>query len=428
MRGGFPPAGTSSDGYPGGDDGPLFFLSYAHSAQDERGGDPDIWIAELYRDLCGHVRPLADLPRGASAGFMDRELRQGHEWPDRLAGALATCRVFVPLYSKRYFKSEHCGKEWFAYNMRRINHKAKSAHPVETIVPALWIPLHDGILPEAASSVQYNSASFSELYAEHGFYGIMKVKRWRDVYEEVVYLLAQQIVAAAEASPPVPASMVPYESLSPAFGGTGAAGPGDKPLRITVVAPNRDELPDGRDAACYGGDFHAWNPYRGDSVRPLAVHAAELARGMSYTPQVGDLFRHEARLVGREPPSGPEVLLIDPWAALLPDCRDILRRLDSIDTPWAQVIVVWNQKDTQMRAERDRLREALNAVLPRKLKEGRATHVFAVRGVPSLEEFGLVLPPVIAEAGRHYLRIASARLAQEPQAPQRPQASEGAGG
>src|SRR6201985_3016286 len=101
---GFPPGGASDDGYrpTGANDWPLFFLSYAHSPQDDQSGDPDVWVGELYNDLCGHIRELADLPKGAQPGFMDRELRQGHECPDRLAKALPTCRVFVPLYSKRY--------------------------------------------------------------------------------------------------------------------------------------------------------------------------------------------------------------------------------------------------------------------------------------------------------------------------------------
>ncbi|MGH3262091.1 MAG: FxsC protein, partial [Trebonia sp.] len=321
-------------------------------------------------------------------------------------------------YSRRYFKSEHCGKEWFAFNRRRLNHKAKSASPVETIVPALWIPMPDSLLPEAATSVQYNAAGFNALYAEHGFYGIMKVGRWRDEYEEAVYLLAKRIVAAAEASPPVGAGGgIPYDSIPSAFGGLGAAGPGDKPLRVTVVAPTRDELPSGRDRSYYGKDIGEWNPYRGDSVRSLADHAAELARSLAYTPEIGDLYRHEAGLVGVDPPSGPEVLLVDPWAALQPECRDILRRLDSMDKPWVQVIVVWNQQDAQMQADAERLRSALDAALPRKLREGRATSALAVRGVPSLEDFGMVLPTVIAAAGRHYLRSASASLPQEPLAP-----------
>jgi FxsC-like protein len=409
--------GAADNGYVSGtadDDGPFFFLSYAHGPRDDPGGrDPDLWVAQLFDDLCEHIKSLADLPPGKKAGFMDRELRQGHEWPRRLSKALATCRVFVPLYSRRYFKSEHCGKEWFAFNRRRLNYQAKNASYVETIVPALWIPVRDGRLPEATTAVQYNSSAFSPLYAEHGFYGIMKVSRWREAYEEAVYLLARQIVDAAEASPVEPGDLGPYESLPSAFGGYGATGPGDKLLRVTVVAPSRDELPDGRDPAYYGKDVSEWNPYRQDSVRSLADHAAELARSLSYTPDVGDLYRHEAALLDGGAPFAPEVLLIDPWAVTQPECREMLKRLDSMDKPWVQVVVVWNQQDTQMQGDAHQIRAALEVVLPCKLREGRATSALAVRGVPSLEDFGMVLPTVIAAAGRHYLRSASARPPNE---------------
>ena len=312
MHGGYPARDADGDGYlsPGAaDDGPFFFLSYAHGPRDfPAGRDPDLWIAQLYDDLCEHIKSLADLAPGKKAGFMDRELQQGHEWPRRLSKALATCHVFVPLYSRRYFKSEHCGREWFAFNRRRLNYRARSARPIETIVPALWIPLRDGRFPEAASAVQYNSADFGPLYAEHGFYGIMKVTRWREAYEEAVYLLARRIVDAAEASPPVePEIWTEYESLPSAFGGDGGTGPGDKLLRLTVIAPGRDELPSGRDPAYYGENVREWNPYRQDSLRALADHAGDLARSLSYTPDVGDLYRHESALFGAGQPTGPEV-------------------------------------------------------------------------------------------------------------------------
>ena len=304
MHGGYPARDADGDRYlspAAADDGPYFFLSYAHAPRDfPVGRDPDLWIAQLYDDLCEHIKSLADLAPGKKAGFMDRELQQGHEWPRHLSQALATCHVFVPLYSRRYFKSEHCGREWFAFNRRRLNYRARSARPIETIVPALWIPVRDGLFPEAASAVQYNSADFGQLYAEHGFYGIMKVSRWREAYEEAVYLLARRIVDAAEASPPIePEVWTEYESLPSAFGGLGGTGPGDKLLRLTVIAPERDELPGGRDPAYYGENVREWNPFRPDSLRALADHAGDLARGLSYTPDVGDLYRHESALFGR---------------------------------------------------------------------------------------------------------------------------------
>jgi FxsC-like protein len=403
---------AAHDGYvPGGtaDVGPFFFLSYAHSPRGEQGGqDPDLWIAQLYDALCEHIRPLADLPLGAKTGFMDRELQQGQEWPWRLSNALATCRVFVPLYSRRYFNSEHCGKEWFAFHRRALNYAAANGvGRVETIVPALWIPWRDGRFPEATRSVQFRPDDFGPLYAEHGFYGIMKVNRWRDAYDEAVYLLARRMVDAAEASPVEPEHAVQYESLPAAFGGGVGASPGDKLLRVTVVAPRLDELPEGRDASYYGRDARDWNPYRPGSVRPLADHAADLARSLSYTPAVGDLYQHESQLLGSDRPSGPEVLLIDPWAVLQLECREILRRLDPLDKPWVQVVVVWNRQDAQLQADADKVRSALEAALPRTLREGRATSALAVRGVPSLEDFGTVLPTVIAAASRQYLRFAS---------------------
>jgi FxsC-like protein len=345
---------------------------------------------------------------------MDRELQQGQEWPWRLSNALATCSIFVPLYSKRYFKSEHCGREWFAFHRRALNHAAANgAGRVETIVPALWTPMRDGLFPEATRSVQFRPEDFGQLYAEHGFYGIMKVNRWRDAYDEAVYLLARRMVDAADSSPVQPELPVQYESLPPAFGGDGGTGPGDKLLRVTVVAPRLDELPDGRDPAYYGREAREWNPYRQGSVRSLADHAADLARSLSYTPDVGDLYQHEGELLGGERPSGPEVLLIDPWAVLQLECREVLRRLDPLDKPWVQVVVVWNRQDTQLQAEAEKVRSALEAALPRMLREGRATSALAVRGVPSLADFGTVLPTVIAAASRQYLRSASTHVPNE---------------
>jgi FxsC-like protein len=406
-------SGGAEEGYSsqlGADDGPFFFLSYAHEPRDDSAAqDPDLWIGELYEKLCEHVKALAELPTGRKTGFMDRELQQGQEWPWRLSHALATCRVFVPLYSRRYFRSEHCGREWFAFNRRRLNQQAKGSSQVETIVPALWIPVRDGLLPEAARSVQFNSSDFGPAYAEHGFYGIMKVSRWRADYEQAVYLLARRIVDAGESMPLEPEVPKQYESLPSAFGGSQGSVLGDKLLRITVVSMSRDELTADRDPAYYGKDIHEWNPYRQNSVRSLADYAAELARSLSYTPDVGDLYRHETDLLNTAQPAGPQVLLIDPAAVLDPECQEILRRFDALDRPWVQVVVIWNGLDEQMRANAGQLRAALSAALPRKLKEGRATSAPAVRGVESLQDFGMVLPTVIAVASRHYLRFAATR-------------------
>lgn len=85
-----------------------------------------MWVERLFQDLCGHVMAMTNLPAGSPAGFMDREIRSGEGWSERLGNVLANCRVFVPLFSPRYFASEMCGKEWYAFEQRAIHHRARS--------------------------------------------------------------------------------------------------------------------------------------------------------------------------------------------------------------------------------------------------------------------------------------------------------------
>ena len=122
--------------------------------------DPDQLIRRLFKDLCDHISDETGR-LASSVGFMDRELQPGNEWPWHLSRNLATCRVFVPLYSRRYFQSEHCGKEWAAFRDRARNGSAHASGHVEAILPALWRPVPHQALPEAAAryiSIRANSA------------------------------------------------------------------------------------------------------------------------------------------------------------------------------------------------------------------------------------------------------------------------------
>jgi FxsC-like protein len=388
---------------------PYFFLSYAHTPRHDSGdsGDPDVWVAKLFNDLSGHIMQLTDLPRGANPGFMERRLRSGDHWPSELVQALATCRVFVPLYSRRYFTSQHCGQEWYYFTRRALNHAARVTGPVETIIPAVWVPVDTLRLPAAARSIQVNYGS--EAYEVNGFYGLIKLSRFKDAYDEAVYSLAQQIVQAAERSLVQEGMVTEYDSLESAFGEEGRGMSGDQRLRITIVAPQRDGLPDGRlDASPYGQTARDWNPYNSDSVRrPIADHAAALARGLGYRVEVGDLYQHEAELVTSGPPSGPQILIIDPWALMLPRCQQLLQQLDALDTPWVQAVIPWN-RDGETVVAQDQLRVALDATIAHKLAEVRVTSWLAGHGVPTLDEFSVVLPRLILTAVKQYLRHAQA--------------------
>src|ERR1700735_3931988 len=110
----------------GRDERPYFFLSYARTPKRDPSDrdDPDRWVYRLYKDLCSAILQMTDA-RHEEAGFMDRENNIGSQWSPALTTALAGCRVFVPLSSRRYFESDNCGREWFAFARREITRKAR---------------------------------------------------------------------------------------------------------------------------------------------------------------------------------------------------------------------------------------------------------------------------------------------------------------
>lgn len=395
---------------PGGDagDGPFFFLSYAHSHRHDGSDpdDPDQLIVRLFKDLCGHISDETGR-LVSNVGFMDREMQPGDEWPWRLSRNLATCRVFVPLYSRRYFQSEHCGKEWAAFRDRARNGSAHASGHIEAILPALWRPIPHQALPDAASEIHFNPGELGQIYAEYGFHGIMKLARFSDEYQWVVFHLAERILQVAERAPD-PGPAMDYGALVSVFGPTPDM-PGDKRLRIIIVAPRRGDLPPGRSGDHYGQSPRDWNPYAPDSVEPLAEHAIVLARRDEFRPELGDIYEQADDLMrDADPvPGSAAVLLIDPWAVLQSHCRQVLARLDELDKPWVQVVVVWNRKDAEMAAAEGELRRALAEAMPSRLNAGgRATSQLAWQGVPSLGDITPALKDAMRHAARQYLKYA----------------------
>jgi len=396
---------------PAAEDGPYFFLSYSHAHRsDEREAeDQDAWVHRLFRDLCEYVSNETGLPAN-KVGFMDRELRSGNEWPWRLSWNLANCRVFVPLYSRRYFQSAHCGKEWSAFRDRARNGSARASDHTETIIPALWSPVRPDQFPLAARSIQFEPREFGERYADHGFFAIMKLTRFRDAYDWAVLSLARHIFNAAERTRVPPGPAMDYDSLPNAFAeGSLPDMAGDKRLRIIVVAPRLADLPPGRNAAYYGQAASDWNPYASESVEPLAAYARGLARYLGFRPEVTSLYEQEDDLLGGDgPAAGPAILLVDPWEVTRPRCQRILARLDELDKPWIQLVVVWNRQDGEMSAAEAELQAALDAALPITRRERvRVTALPAFRGVPSLKDIPPVLGDSMRHAARQYLKYAN---------------------
>ncbi|MFF5145109.1 FxSxx-COOH system tetratricopeptide repeat protein [Streptomyces sp. NPDC013157] len=213
---------------------PCFFLSYAHTPRwGPDGGDPDHWVRVLFDDLCNHVRALIGLPAGSPAGFMDRETRSGEGRPEKLSENLAVCRVFVPLFSPHYFSSEKCGREWYAFHERMQNAGTTGTATAPAIVPVLWTRVERHELPDSVRHIGIEDLSSGGRGRSRGIYGLIKLGRLRDEYEETVFGLAERIVQAAHETRLPPGRPREYENTPSAFGSHGT---GPRRIRPAMAA------------------------------------------------------------------------------------------------------------------------------------------------------------------------------------------------
>jgi FxsC-like protein len=386
-------------------DAPYFFLSYPRTPRQGPDDDPDRWVYKLYRDVCDHILQLTDVMPEA-AGFMDRETRLGAEWSAQLGSALATCRVFVPLYSPRYFQSEACGKEWFAFARRTLIHQARGSNAGTPIVPALWAPVRPEGLPEAARAIQFDPGSMGPRYRELGFYGIMKLTRFRRDYQQAVFRLAQVIVDVAERSRLGPEPPADYGSLQNAFGTVGVANPDLRQLRIVVVAPDAASLPGNRSRDYYGARPRDWRPYLPDYPQPIADYCADLARSLGYQPVINTLDEY---LDDEHLTDYPGLFLVDPWMAVSAGGRTTLARIDDIDAPWTTVLVPWNRDDAELVRAEGEIRNSLEYSMSRQLTAARSDWLApSLAGIATLPEFSNVCAAVTAALYRRFLRTAEA--------------------
>ncbi|MFD3843529.1 TIR-like protein FxsC [Streptomyces sp. NPDC058642] len=386
---------------------PYFFLSYAHTPKnDALDSDPNVWVKKLYDGLCEHILQLTDLPTGAKAGFLDQGMVVGTRWTDELSDNLARCKVFVPLYSPRYFISEQCGREWWAFSQREINQRARGDDSRESaIVPALWVPVEPAQMPQVARDLQFNHADLGVDYADEGFYGLTKLRYLRDEYERAVYRLAQRIVRAAHSVKlDSGQSYSAYESLPSAFGSPGHP----REFDVLVLACTRSDRPPGSKPDYYGEFPLDWNPYHPESTRPLGEHAADLIRAIDYRVNVSDLESNVERILGTKSPRAPVLLIVDPWVLGNPRHREMLSQLDQVAPPWMTVVIPSNrQHPTNLVPEAPRPAE-FEAVMPRLLRLGRSASRTSVSGIPTLEAFGVELGRIVRRSSFEFAAHQSA--------------------
>lgn len=409
------PGGGIEPSIPAGGHRPYFFLSYARTPKRDPAdrSDPDRWVHKLYNDLCDEILQMTDA-QPEEAGFMDRDNKLGAEWSPELMAALKACRVFVPLYSRRYFESDNCGREWFAFAQREVMHRAEGGEAVDAIVPALWTRLDRDKIPEVAQSFQYDHTDLGTRYCAEGFYGVMKLQNYRRDYQRAVHRLAERIIEIGDRSVAHADDGVQhfdrkdFESLPSAFGPTSAKRTTDGQLQITVLAHTTSTLPAGRAGDYYGESARGWSPYHPAYSQPLANYALELAKKcLDCEPSLESFEDDQPKWTGggRVPPS---LCLVDAWVSMSDSYLERLRMLNQITEPWVSVLVPWNSQDQGISQASDALREHLRQQLGDKLDGVPRRCRMAADGIPSLRDFSELLPEMTMTMLKRYRKYAPA--------------------
>ncbi|MDH6112330.1 FxsC-like protein [Kitasatospora sp. MAP12-15] len=388
---------------------PHFFLSYAHMPP-VGSRNPNLRVTQFYEDLCEAVLQLTPLPTAEPVGFMDETMHQGDNWAAKISEALATCRVFVPLYHPRLFRSTPCGQEWYTFAQRSAGAPGGPAHNT-AIVPVLWVGMREGALPPVASAVQFNHSSFPRAYAEDGLYALMAQRHHQGLYEQVVYKLARRIVdVALETVVPV-AEPVDFTSNPSAFP---FGSPADE-LTIAVLSFKDSELPPQRDPAYYGPRRTDWQPYVRGGDSALAEKAAQLARQCDLNPTIYEFDAEAARLMELERPIGPGVVLVDRWVLHDPERRELVREFARRNPAWVTVVEPWNRDDPQCVAENGPLSALSDEVLRQRARPAKPSFRTAApdggdsEGVATAREFGLLFQHAAIRAQKAFKERGLAR-------------------
>jgi FxsC-like protein len=370
--------------------GSYFFLSYARSAPlaGDWQEDPDEHVRQFFDDLTDAVSSRASEDSRLIPGFFDQDLPVGSDWKESLNRALGAAEVFVPLYSPGYFSSSWPGREWACFHRRM--ELAGIKEPERRFAPVLWTPLwNQHKFPGIRAALEIG-ASEAE-YEKSGLRVLRKL--YRNSYDAVVDQLAKRVVALAERHPLAPSIVPDIDEMKSRFRP-------EAPLAVfavAVAAPTSDAAPVGSDPRSYGDTSARWHPFPGQELS-LAEHAKQVAERLDFEVKFTSLDEACDRAAGR-----PGLILIDPWFIAADEGQGLRSALGKLP-PWVLPLLVYSSpRDTRAGLLAAQVKDMLRAagVLPAESSRR------ASRSASSLEGFVAVVPVLVAEAERRFLRQVS---------------------
>jgi FxsC-like protein len=359
-----------------------FFLSY--SRNDAQDGDP--WLKLFYQQLARDVKAVAQLPTNTKIediGFIDDQgIEGGTQWTAELAEALQSSRVLVCLYSRSYFNSQWCGKEFqvFLRRVRALASQQGGAWP-PLILPVLWD--RPAKLPQPFPKViedlklQYQHADFGQTYAEEGLAYLMR-REEKQPYQTFCLEFRERVVRAAKSYPlPRLAQLDPWEAVESAFHSPSPPLPTPQGTLPDTVPLPQSYGPDvawlvyvaGRDedylgvrgqCTCYGAGGALWKPYLPPSDRGAGKITQRVVDSSGYLRETLPLSKRLlADLRSAEEKNTLVLLIVDPWSLQLEQFRSPLADLDRANLVNCGVIIVWNDQDFETQQKRDELRRGI---------------------------------------------------------------------
>jgi FxsC-like protein len=176
---------------------------------------------------------------------------------------------------------------------------------------------------------------------------------------------------------------------------------------IQVAAPTAANAPENRDTPAYGDSSVDWRPFA-DQELSLAEYARQVTERFDFDVRIGEIGSAGDRA------ARPGIIVIDPEFIADEPGRAALAAVAAKLPRWVLPLVVVDQpEDARTRALAQGVSDILTKAGMLPTKSARQ----AASGVDSLDAFVSIVPVLVAEAGKQYLRHHSRRVLSRPSAP-----------
>ena len=356
-----------------------FFFSYTRADNTGRRGDGFGFLDKFYEDLVDSICSRTGLSE-KEIGFQDViDIEPGEQWPESLAKALVTSRVFVYIHSPTYFNRPMCGKEWQVF-YTRIEKYMKGNPNYQTwpplMIPVLWTPTQQ--LPACASKIQYSHEDFGDLYADEGLRYMMKVSKFDDDYQMFIEALARKVVQISEENalpelgdlPKVEEVANPFEQQVVPQTTNNKHSSRPRSAQFIYVAGARNELEGVRnDVNAYGKEGgRDWKPYFPETEDEIAIISQRIATKERFFYELLPLEDNLVDMIQDSRDNNTIVILIvDPWTLELSHYSSIMKEYDSSDLFNCSLLIVFNRADNETRAKLPQLQLTIKATFVTKI-------------------------------------------------------------